>query len=60
MDNVVEFQNSIYNDWNIFSIIGRIDVTTSASLEEATAMALNSAKKFAVDMSATDYILAQD
>lgn len=56
MDNGVEFQNSTYNDWNIFSIIGRVDVATSALVEEAAATALDAAKKFAIDMSATDYI----
>ena len=33
MDKGVEFQNSTYNDWHVLSIIGRIDVTTSATVE---------------------------
>lgn len=56
MDNYVEFQNSTYNDWHVLSIIGRIDVATSASVEEVAATVLKSAEKIAVDMSATDYI----
>lgn len=56
MDNEVEFQNSAFNDWHILSIIGRIDVATAASVEEAGAAVVNSAKKIALDMSATDYI----
>ena len=45
MDNEVEFQNSAFNDWNILSIIGRIDVATAASVEETAAAVVNSAKK---------------
>ena len=56
MDKEVEFQNSTHNDWHIFSIIGRIDVATSASVEEAGTEVLTSAEKIALDMSATDYI----
>lgn len=56
MNNGVEFQNSTFNGWNVFSIIGSIDVTTSASVEEAATTALNSAEKIALDMSATNYI----
>lgn len=56
MDNEVKFQNSTHNDWHIFSIIGRIDVTTSATVEETGAAVLNTADKIALDMSATDYI----
>ena len=56
MDNAVSFQKSAYNDWEILSIIGRIDVATSASVEEAGAEVLTSSDKIAVDMSATDYI----
>lgn len=56
MDNGVEFQNSGYNDWHVFSTIGRIDVATSAAVEEAGAAALTAAEKIAVDMSKTDYI----
>ena len=56
MNNGVEFKNSTFNGWNVFSIIGSIDVTTSASVEEAATTALNSAEKIALDMSATNYI----
>jgi len=34
MDKGVEFQNSTHNNWNIFSIIGSIDATTSASVRK--------------------------
>ena len=54
MDKGVEFQNSVSNDWNILSIIGRIDVATSAAVEEAAKAVLKSAEKIALDMSATD------
>ena len=56
MDNEVEFQNSTHNDWHVLSIIGRIDVATSAAVEEAAKAVLKSAEKIALDMSATDYI----
>lgn len=56
MDNEVEFQNSAFNDWNILAVIGRIDVATAASVEETAVAVVNSAKKIALDMSATDYI----
>ena len=56
MNNGVEFKNSTFNGWNVFSIIGSIDVTTSASVEESLAITLNSAEKIALDMSATNYI----
>ena len=45
MDNGVEFQNSVYKDWHVLSLIGRIDVTTSASVEEAGNAALNATEK---------------
>lgn len=38
------------------SIIGRIDVATSASVEETATAFLSSAEKIAVDLSATNYI----
>lgn len=56
MGNRIEFQNSTYNDWHVLSIIGRIDVATSASVEGTAAEVLTSAEKVALDMSATDYI----
>ncbi len=56
MDNSVEFQSSTYNDWHVFSIIGRIDVATSASVEEAGTAVLSTAEKIALDMAKTDYI----
>lgn len=56
MDNEVEFQNSTHNDWHVFSIIGRIDVATSAAVEETGTATLTAAEKIALDMSATDYI----
>lgn len=56
MDNEVEFQNSTYNDWHVFSIIGRIDVATSTTVEKTGTETLTSADKIALDMSATDYI----
>jgi len=56
MDNGVEFQNSACKDWHVLSIIGRIDVATSAAVEETGTDALNAAEKIALDMSKTDYI----
>ena len=56
IDNEVKLQNSVYNDWHVLSVIGRIDVTTSASVEEAGAATLDAAEKIAMDMSKTDYI----
>lgn len=57
MADEVRFQNSNHKDWHVFSIIGRIDVTTtSASVEEAGNAVLTTADKIALDMSATDYI----
>ena len=55
MDKGVEFQNSTHNDWNILSIIGRIDVATSAAVEGAARAVLKSAEKIALDMSVTIY-----
>ena len=56
MDNEVKFQNSAYKDWHVLSIIGRIDVATSASVEETGTATLTAAEKIALDMSSTDYI----
>lgn len=56
MSNAVEFQNSKHKDWNVLSIIGRIDVSTSAAVEETGTATLTAAEKIALDMSATDYI----
>lgn len=55
MDKGVEFQNSVSNDWNVLSIIGRIDVATSAAVEEAAKSVLKSAEKIALDMLVTIY-----
>ena len=56
MDNEVKFQNSVCNDWHVLSIIGRIDVATSASVKEAGTAVLTTADKIALDMAKTDYI----
>ena len=56
MSNAVYFENSKYNDWNVFSIIGSFDAVTSASVEKAGEEALQAGEKIALDLSATNYI----
>ena len=52
----VEFKSSKHKDWNVFSIIGRVDTVTAAEVEVAGSDFLQSNDNIALDMSAMDYI----
>lgn len=56
MTSKVSFQTSAHKDWQIFSIIGRVDTVTSAEVDKAGNEFLQANSKVALDMSAMDYI----
>ncbi|MBR0260321.1 MAG: STAS domain-containing protein [Selenomonadaceae bacterium] len=56
MSSKVEFQTSTHKDWQIFSIIGRVDTVTAAEVDKVGNEFLQSNNNIALDMSAMDYI----
>ena len=56
MNSKVSFQTAPHNDWQIFSIIGRVDTVTSAEVDKVCGEFLQANDKVALDMSAMDYI----
>lgn len=56
MNTGIEFKRSNHNDWQVISVIGRIDMITASEADKAISAFLAENDKIAVDMTAMDYI----
>lgn len=56
MEKKLEFKQTAHNDWQILSVIGRIDTFTASEAEKVCAEFLKENEKIALDMSELNYI----
>ena len=56
MNSDVSFQTATHKDWQIFSIIGRVDTVTSTEVDKVGNEFLQANNKIALDMSSMEYI----